>query len=99
MARRTGKAVTDNVQDAATVNEIQGQLQTVIETNAPIIADAITEQTVASAFLLVKGGYCGPKTKALFESFGGTASPLGQWGEMILEASPEASLYLTESTT
>lgn len=97
MARRTGKASAE-VNENAT-NEVQMQLQSVIETNAPVIADSIVEQTVASAFMLVKAGYCGPKTKALFESFGGTHSPLEQWGSTILEASPEASYCLTESTT
>lgn len=99
MPRRTGKAVTDTAQSEATTNEVQLQLQSVIETNAPVLADNIVEQTLVSAFGLMQSGYCGPKTRALLESFGGGVSPLEQWGNRILEIQPEVSYCLTESTT
>lgn len=98
MPRRTGKAAAAEVNDDAK-NEVQLQLQSVIETNAPVVADTIVEQTLVSAFGLMQSGYCGPKTRALLESFGGGVSPLEQWGNQILEIQPALLSSSIESTS
>lgn len=99
MARRTGKAAAEVNDDSK--NEVQSQLQTVIETNAPVLADSIAEQTLVTAFALMQSGYCGPKTRALLESFGGGVSPLAEWGNQILtlETQPALLSSSTESIT
>lgn len=94
-SRRTGKAAEAENNEAT--SEVKQNLQSVIENTAPVLADSITEQSLVSAFALMQSGYCGPRTRALLESFGGGVSPLEEWGNTILQISPVLLPSSTES--